>query len=418
MAVSNDPNAVLDRPVVADDLYGADYFRDPHPYWARMRLEQPVFFDSISSSWVLTRFADVDAIFRDHERYSNRTYTASTGAVFGTTLLEMDGHDHVVRRTIVAPDFVGKRLDAFVDVIDRNIEDLIEPWRADGRVDLVDRFTTRLPINVIVDMLALRKEDHELFHDWYSSMMAGLSGVPALRERGRNAHAGVSAYIDPYLVERMGCPGPDLLSKIAHGEAEGQRLTDAEVKSFVSLMFVAGGETSDKAISNLWWNLLTHPDALGAVTADPSLLDAAFSESMRKDGPVQFEARFTTADVEWYGTTIPKGALVRVCVASANSDETVFASPRSFAIDRGDLHLGLERRAGVADGERTGHLGFGVGKHFCLGYELARTEAVRGSRRLLEVMTNPRIAPGTDPWPTFKGGFRAITTLVVDYDPA
>ena len=87
--------------------------------------------------------------------------------MFGQTLLEMDGLDHVVRRTIVAPEFVGKRLEAFVSVIDQNALDLIEPWRTSGYVDLVDAFTTRLPINVIVDMLALPKGDHDLFHEWY-----------------------------------------------------------------------------------------------------------------------------------------------------------------------------------------------------------------------------------------------------------
>ncbi len=409
-------SSVLDRLVQPDDLYGEAYFRDPHPFWARMRLDQPVFHDTVWDSWILTRYADVESVFKDHENYSNTTYTHNTGAVFGTTLLEMDGMDHVVRRSIVAPEFVGKRLDAYADVIDRNARDLIEPWRTDGHVDLVDAFTTRLPINVIVDMLALPKDDHHLFHDWYTAMMAGL-GRAGMREAGQAAHGAVCAYVDPYLVERMACPGPDLLSKIAHGEAEGQRLSDAEIKSFVSLMLVAGGETTDKAISNLWWNLLTHPDVLTSVIADPSVLDACFSETMRKDGPVQFEDRFTTTEVEWYGETIPAGARVRVCVASANSDETMFAEPRSFEPDRADLWMTLEKRMGThTDDGRTGHLGFGIGKHFCLGYELARTESVVGSQRLLEVMGNPRIANGVEVWPKFLGGFRAVTELPVDFD--
>ena len=108
-----------------------------------------------------------------------------------------------------------------------------------------------------------------------------------------------------------------------------------------------------------------------------------------------------------------------VCVASANSDETVFSDPRRFEIDRPDLWLQLEKRSGVHTEEgRTGHLGFGIGKHFCLGYELARTESVLGSRRLLEVMEAPRIADGAEPWPWFRGGFRAMTSLPVTFTPA
>src|SRR6476659_9761929 len=106
---------VLARPVVAEDLYSDAYFHDPHPFWARMRQDQPIFHDTVFDSWILTRYADVEAVFKDFEHYSSTTYTHSTGAVLGTTLLEMDGMDHVVRRSIVAPEFVGKRLDAYAD---------------------------------------------------------------------------------------------------------------------------------------------------------------------------------------------------------------------------------------------------------------------------------------------------------------
>jgi len=410
------PAAVLDRLVEPGDLYSEDYYRDPHPFWARLRADQPIFHDTVWDSWILTRYADVEAVFKDHERYSNATYSSNTGEVFGRTLLEMDGLDHVVRRSIVAPEFVGKRLEAFTEVIERNACELIEPWRHDGQVDLVDAFTTRLPINVIVDMLALPKADHHRFHEWYTAMMDGL-GRTGRREAGRAAHDQVCAYVDPYLTDRLDCPGPDLLSKIAHGHADGQRLSRPEIESFVSLMLVAGGETTDKAIANLWWNLLTNADALAIVTADPDRLDAAFSETMRKDGPVQFEDRFTTTDVEWYGVTVPAGARLRVCVASANNDDSVFTEPRRFDLDRPDLWLRLEKRSGTHEPDgRHGHLGFGIGKHFCLGYELARTESVIGSRQLLEAMDEPRLAASS--WPAFRGGFRAVTSLPMTFTPA
>ena len=225
------------------------------------------------------------------------------------------------------------------------------------------------------------------------------------------------AYVEPFLAERDGCPGTDLLSKIARGEAEGQRLSEAEIMSFVSLMLVAGGETTDKAISNLWWNLLSDADALAEVTADPDAArrglqrDDAQGRSRAVRGPLRDRRRGVVRPDH------PAGARVRVCVASANSDETVFGDPRRFDLLRPDLWLRLEKRMGTHDDDgRTGHLGFGIGKHFCLGYELARTESVMGSRRLLEAMGRPRLARGTQPWPTFKGGFRAVLALPVEFD--
>ena len=289
-----------------------------------MRQDQPLFHDTVVDSWILTRYADVEAVFKDFERYSNTTYTHNTGAVLGTTLLEMDGMDHVVRRSIVAPEFVGKRLDAYADVIDRNALDLIEPWRTDGHVDLVDRFTTRLPINVIVDMLALPKDDHHLFHEWYTAMMAGLGAASAAPGRARPRTPRCAPTSTRTWSSGSACPARTCCRRSPTARPRASGSPTPRSSRFVSLMLVAGGETTDKAISNLWWNLLTHPDALAAVTADPDRLDACFSETMRKDGPVQFEDRFTTTEVEWYGQTIPAGARVRVCVASANSDETVF----------------------------------------------------------------------------------------------
>jgi pulcherriminic acid synthase len=399
--------------VVPDDLYSDAFRADPHPVWRELRHEHPVFHDTISGAFVVSRHADVDVGFRDHERLSNRSYLFTTGRVFGSTMLDLDGPDHVARRSVVAPEFVGKRLAAFLPVLERNIAELIEGIAGRAEFDLVDGFTTRLPINVILDMLAFDKRDHEQFHRWYSTMMSGLGRTNHLRAAGQAAHAEVCAFVEPLLTERRACPGTDLLTRIAFAEADGNRLSDDEVKSFVSLMLVAGGETTDKAIANLWWNLLRTPDALDAVLADPDLLDAAFSESMRKDGPVQWEDRIATESFTWHGVEIPEGSWVRLGVASANNDETIFGpDPRAYRMDRPELHLGKEVRVGGLVEGRNSHLGFGVAKHFCLGYELARAEAVLGTRRLLEAVGRPSFA-GEEPALQWMGGFRSLPSLLV-----
>jgi pulcherriminic acid synthase len=403
-------------PVTADELYTREHRDDPHPLWERLRHEQPIFFDDVSGTWIVTRYHDVAEVFRDHETYANGPYERSTGEVFGRTILEMGGLEHVQQRSIVAPEFVGRRLDAFRPAITRAVDALIACFGDAQPLDLVASFTTWLPINVIVDMLGFDLTGREdVFHRWYSLMMDGLAPVDELRERGKAAHAEVCAFVDPLIAQRRGCPGHDLLTRLVEAEAGGRSLTDVEIESFVSLMLVAGGETTDKAIANLWWNLLREPAALAAVTADPSLLDAAFSETMRRDGPVLYEARDVTRDVEWYGVTVPAGAVMRACLGSANSDETVFADPRGFDLSREDLHRGLElRNGGPYPGDLAGHLGFGLGKHFCLGYELARAEAVLGSRRLLEALPGVRLADELPPLAMIRS-FRAAKTLPVTY---
>ena len=404
--------------VHADELYTDDHRADPHPVWTRLRHEHPIFFDTVSRTWIVTRYDDVAEVFRDHETYANGPYERSTGEVFGRTILEMGGLEHVQQRSIVAPEFVGRRLEAFAPAIGRSIDALVARFGVAPPLDLVSSFTTWLPINVIVDMLGFDLTGREdVFHRWYSQMMDGLAPVPALRERGIAAHAEVCAFVDPLIDDRRACPGHDLLTRLVEAEAGGRSLDDREIQSFVSLMLVAGGETTDKAIANLWWNLLRTPAVLTAVTADPALLDPAFTETMRRDGPVLYEARDVTRDVDWYGVTVPAGSVLRACLGSANSDETVFADPRHFDLSRADLHLGKElRNGGPYPGALTGHLGFGLGKHFCLGYELARAEAVLGSRRLLDALPNVRLAGDLPPLEMIRS-FRAARSLPVVYGP-
>ena len=277
-----------------------------------MRDDHPVFFDSATNAYVLSRYADVAAVLNDFETYSAATYEGSTGAVLGPTMISMDHGGHVWRRSIVAPELVGSRLANSQAVLDRAIDELLTdclgPTR---RFDLVRQLTTKLPVHVIADLFA-------------------------------------------------------------------------------------------------------NPSVLDSVRDDPALLDACFSETMRRDPPVIYEDRFARRDVEWHGVSIRAGSRVRVCIGAAHHDESVFADPDRFDPFRSDLHLGLEHRTGRYVDGVSGHLGFGVGKHFCVGYELARLEALSASRALLQ--RAPDLRPdGPVPPLVLTRGMRSTPTLAVLY---
>ena len=408
-------------------LNSEEHHADPYPLWKRMRHEAPVFFDKKLNAWLLTRYEDCVEAFSNHTDFSNQLYSKTLGVVFGPTMLDKDGHEHVVQRRIVAPEFVGKRFEPYYEAIERNARNLINEFPDDGVVDLVNAFTTRLPVNVIVDMLGMDQSDHERFHDWYTTMMAGLSVKDLLESQfssekqnlGVLAHQQLAEYVAPIIEDRKSCPVGDLISKIVHAEAEGQKLTLTEIQAFISLLLVAGGETTDKGIANMWTQLLLNPEQLDAVLDDQDLFDAAFSEMMRHSPPVPGQLRYAVNEVTFSGVTIPANQAVYIQLASANNDETVFSDPRSFKIDRDDLHLSKERKMGHhGDEGRYGHLGFGLGKHFCLGYEMARVEAVMGSTLLCEKMKNPRLAPGADTAFIMKSGTRAPKEVLIEYDQA
>jgi cytochrome P450 len=114
-----------------------------------------------------------------------------------------------------------------------------------------------------------------------------------------------------------------------------------------------------KLIGNLAYYLALYPDQRRRVVDEPSRIPAAVEETLRFDLPVQLTARTLTRDVELHGQKMRAGEKVALLLASANRDERQFSDPDRFDIDR----------------DSSGHLGFGLGMHFCLGASLARLEA-------------------------------------------
>lgn len=397
------------------DLHTQAYFEDPFPVWERLRHDQPLLHDTVDDRWLLTRYDDVATVFREHAIYSTRPYERIFTDVIGPTMVQMDGDDHDVRRSIVAPMLVGRQLTTnHGGLVEAVVDRLVGALPAHGSVDLIAGLTRPLPLKVVATILGMGDDDDGYLADVTAKVIAALSGEQPGRDIGIQAHIAFTAHVDGLIDERSAHPGTDLISGISHGRTEaGERLSRQEIASFIALMMVAGGETTDRGLANFLTVLLQHPYVLSAVRADPSQLDAAFSEFMRRDGVVVYEDRELNEAVTWYGTTIPAGAIVRVAMISANSDETVFADPRRFDLARPDLRLGKESRAGGRIDGVANHLGFGLGKHFCIGYQLARMEIVTATQRLLERYPDLRLAPGAQPRLTIDWFHRYVDRLVV-----
>lgn len=389
-----------------------EFIHDPFPFWAHLREHHPVWYHAETGVYHVTRYRDVVGVFADSENWSNQMYSKSLGVVFGPTMLQYDGREHVVRRTIIAPELVGRRLDGYKVLIERNAEQLIDRMRAKVRagepVDLVADFCTWLPVQVICDMLGLPSEDMPFFHDCYQKMMAGLSAYsPEQRAMGIKAATDFKRYCAPIVAERKKNPGSDFISRVLSAEVDGEQLSNEEVEAFLALLLTAGGETTDKAMSGMWACLLEDPDQLDQVKAHPELLDPAFGETMRHSFPILGQQRYSINEVEIAGVRIPAGSNVNISIGSANNDPEIFANPRRFDLNRSDLWLAKELRKGYDDGERFGHLGFGLGKHFCPGYEMARVEAVISGQVLLEAFPDIRLGPDADLHPVIRGSTRA-----------
>ena len=384
----------MDTTREAPDILSGEFSADPYSAYQIMRDDFPLIWHEGMQSYIISRYEDVSRAFRE-QVFTTANYDWQLEPVHGKTILQLSGREHSLRRALVAPAFRGSELaEKFVPVIERNAAELIDGFRGAGRADLVADFATHFPINVIVDMLGLDRADHERFHRWYTSIIAflgNLSQDPQVTADGLRTQQEFAAYMIPVIQQRRAHPGDDLLSNLCQAEIDGVRMSDEDIKAFCSLLLAAGGETTDKAIASVFANLLQHPDQLAAVRADRSLIGPALAETLRYSPPVHMIMRQPAADVTLSGGTIPAGSTVTCLIGAANRDGSRYAHPERFDIFRTDLDTPNAFSAAA------NHLAFALGRHFCVGALLARTEVDVGVNQLLDAMPDVRLDPSFRP---------------------
>lgn len=379
--------------------FGPDFVKDPHPFYARLRENGPVhpaLLADGSEAWLVVGYEEARralahpglrkdaAVGGTAWRQRHLGAAEVPGSTLGRHLLSVDPPDHTRLRRLVSKAFTPRRIETLRPRVQGITDDLLDALPASGRVDLVDALAYPLPTAVICEVLGVPLPDKERFRAWSEQIV-----TPA-GDRAPGAHQATGEFVD-YLRElidtKRGRPADDLLSDLIQAtDEDGDRLSAVELLSMAFLLLVAGHETTVNLIGNGMLALLTHPDQLAALRADPELLDGAVEEMLRYEGPLESATiRFTGEPVELGGTVIPgDGQQVIIVLASAHRDGDQYDAPHTFDI----------RRAGrAADGSQ--HLAFGHGIHFCLGAPLARMEGRIAVRSLLDRC--PDLALDIDP---------------------
>ncbi|ROO89634.1 pulcherriminic acid synthase [Actinocorallia herbida] len=396
------------------DMLSPEFAADPYSAYAVFREQAPLFYHEAMQSYVVSRYTDVERVFKD-SAFTTANYDWQLEPVHGKTIVQLSGREHSVRRALVAPAFRGSELqEKFLPIIERNSADLIDGFRSTGSADLVAQFATRFPVGVIVDMLGLDKADQPKFQKWYTSIIAflgNLSGDEQVTASGLQTKAEFAEYMLPVVQARRSALGDDLLSTLVTAEIDGETMSDEDVKSFCSLLLAAGGETTDKAVASMFALLLQHPEQLAAVREDRGLISAAFAETLRLRPPVHMIMREPAEEVEIAGGVIPAGKTVTALIGSANRDPERYKDPDSFNIFRDDLNT-TSAFSAAAD-----HLAFALGRHFCVGALLAKTEIEVATNQLLDALPDLKLADGFVP--VEKGVFtRGPASLQVEFTPA
>jgi cytochrome P450 len=373
-------------------------FPDPYPLFASLRRSSPVLRveQFRRETYMVTRYDDVARVLRDNDTFSSRA-NAQLSEVMGRNIIQMDGKEHQKHRQIVQYAFHFKSIAALEDYMRETVHHLIDRFAADGYANLVEQFSEPFPIRVIAKLAGVPIQDFDQFKQ-YALDIIGFTKDPA---KGLAASRAVEQFLLPIIAERRADPIDDVLSRLAIGEVDGQRLSDEEIVSFMRLLLPAGAETTFRWIGSTLFALLHHPEQLEEVLADRSLAAAALEETLRWETPVLFVGRETTRDVEIAGVAIPAGGMVTPVIASANRDESHYPDP-----DRWDLHRGADD-----------HLSFGGGRHFCLGYHLARIEARIALDAVLDRLCNLRLDPER-PAQIVGLAFRSPKSLHVHFDRA
>ena len=378
--------------------------RDPYPVYARLRDRSPVHYSRLSGALVISRYADVDSILRDHVRFSSdpdRRKSPRTGykqPLEERSMLFMDPPDHTRLRSLVNKAFTRPAINALEPRIRAIMSGLLDDIEDPSGFDLMEAVAIPLPVIVIAEMLGIPQQDRAQFRLWSDQRARLLEPMLTNSERktADEASKQLSDYFLSIIKRRQGEPKDDIMSRLVHAEEQGDTLTETEMLNMLRLLLVAGNETTTNLLGNGMLALLRHPDQLQALRDNPGLIPAAVDEVLRYDSPVQMTLRCAVEDCDINGTHVRVGQDVILLAGAANRDPDAFINPDQLDIKR----------------PKQDHISFGRGIHHCLGTALARLEGRIAFEMLLERFDSLRLL--TDR-PAFRNSIvlRGLTSLPV-----
>jgi cytochrome P450 len=398
------------HPVDPDfDPLDRDYLADPYPYYARFRREAPVFHAPKIDFWVVSRYEDIVSIVKDPETFSNARVQEPLHPLTPEALEDLRSGVRVVPTTSTADPplhkrtrkhaaraFSARRVAELEGRIREIANGLIDAMISDGRADLVDRFAFPLPASVVFSLIGYPEEDTEMLKSWCSDRLKITWGRPLPEEQKATIEKMTSFfdYIEDFVRRRAEDLRDDYTSDLLRIRAEDEEnLSFDEVVSICYSLSFAGHETTTNLILNGLRQLLGQPGLWDELREDPSLIENAVEETLRRDTSVIAWRRSSTRPVEISGVEVPEGARLMLLLASANRDEGVFEDPDAFDICRKNANK---------------HIAFSHGIHFCLGAPLARLEARIAFELLTQRLPDLRLSPPDqrfefDPNMSFRG---------------
>jgi cytochrome P450 len=378
------------------NIWDPEFRANPYAHYAPLLAGPPAILNMGPMTLALVaRYADVTAALRDHEHFSSvgppPPPQAYQGRFAGSrNMLGSDPPQHSRLRRLVSRDFTPRRIRELEPRIREIAKELLDKVEKKGEFDLIPDLANLLPVTVIAEMLGVPPELNAKFKHWSDTLIGGDNNVPGAPQPPETIRAidELGDYFTAEIEKRRAKPGPDLVSALVAAHDEGEVLSAADLLSFITLLLIAGNETTTNLIGNGTLALGRNPEQFETLKRNPAMLPRAIEEMLRYDGPVQSTVRFTKEPMQLGGSEIPAGAFALMIVAAANRDPAQFKDPEKFDITR----------------DPNEHVAFGEGIHFCIGAPLARMEARVAFEAMIERFPRVRLK---DPAikPTYKGSY-------------
>jgi len=370
---------LVDAPVW--NPFDPEFLLDPYPVYARLREEDPVHRTPIGTL-IVSRYDDVHRVLRDTESSVQRFETnvdlpehmlrlRQRSLERAPSILGLDPPDHTRLRGLVQRTFTPRAVGRMREQTTAIVDDLLDDLAGRDEIDLISDYAFVIPFAVIHSMLGLPDTDMAMVRSWSHALTQTLEPYlsPEQVDAAMDGGEHMDAYLRDAVAQKRRNPADDLLTQLVEVEEAGDRMTEDELLSMVSLLFVAGHETTVNLIGNGTHALLDHPDQLALVRNDPAVDDSVVDELLRWDSPVQTSGRRLLHDAVISGVEVADGEMVLTALGSANRDQRFW----------GDTAGTLD----VTRADAARHVSFGSGVHHCLGAALARMEGEIAVTRLV-----------------------------------
>lgn len=381
------------------DLYSTQIDADPFPGYARLREDHPCYWSPDANLWILSRYDDVFAAAQDWTVYSSLRGNLvdeipnRAGGTLGTT--DPPRHDRL--RALAQAAFLKRNLDHLLQPTQALADQAIDRILDKGKFDFIRDFSSEVTVSIIFTLLGLPVPNAV---ETRNKVVLSISTDK--EKRGRNpkldeAFTQISENIADEVAYRRKHPQDDLVTLLAEAEIDGDRLTEREVVLTTSMFVVAGVESLSSFLSLFALNLHDFPDARRAVCENPDLIAPAIEESLRFNTSAQRFKRVLTCDHELHGQTMRAGDSVVLAYGAANRDSRKFPNADVYDIERNP----------------KGHLGFGAGKHFCIGAQFARLITQNAMKHFLARIPDYALTTPDFDW-VASSNFRSPMTLPLE----